>query len=95
VREFHFDIASLIGVWANFQNATNGVLFRFDIGEDEHLADVYDRRHPQDRPLRKNDHGYGLLFKRFGSRGGAAGDFDHSRTMDLDGDLKRQGIGAK
>jgi hypothetical protein len=95
VRKFDLDIASLIGIWANFQNATNGILFRFDIGEDEHLADVYDRRHPQDGSLRKNDHRYGLLFKRFGARGGAARDFEHPRTMHLDGNLKRQSIGAK
>ena len=95
VRKLDLDIASLIGVWANFQNATDGILLRFDVGEDEHLADVYDCRHPQDGSLGKNDHCYGLLFKGFGTRGGAAGYFEHSGTMHLDGNLKRQSIGAK
>jgi hypothetical protein len=45
--------------------------------------------------MRKNDHGDGLLFKGFSPRGGTARDFDHARTMHLDGNLKRNSIGPK
>jgi hypothetical protein len=76
VREFHFDVASLIGIRPNFQNATNGILFRFDIREDQHLTDVYSRRHSENSALRKNDHRCGLFFERLGAWRGAAGDLD-------------------
>lgn len=76
MREFYFDVTSLIGVRPNFQDATNGILFRFDIRKDQHLTDVYGRRHPENSALRKNDHSYGLFFKGLGAWRGAAGDFD-------------------
>jgi hypothetical protein len=95
MREFHLDVASLIGVRPNFQNAANGILFRFDIREDQHLTDVYGRRHSEHGALRKNDHRYGLFFERLRAWRSAAGDFEDARTMNLDGNFERDGIGAK
>jgi hypothetical protein len=84
VREFHFNVAALICVRPNFQNTTNGILLRFDIRENEHLTDVYDRGHSQDGALRKNDHRCGQFLKRFSTRRGTARHIDHARTMNLD-----------
>ena len=76
VREFHFDVASLICIGPNFQNAADGILFRLDIRENQHLTDVYGRRHSENSALRKYNHRYGLFFERLRAWRGAAGDFD-------------------